>query len=222
MFACTEVESEYYLLADVNIKCDSPHWYKGVIYASLMILIYPVGIPMSYLWLLYQVKHDIALKNNHPSFRQGSLKINNNKNNIDNNDNDFNDDDDKTKKTISIKQFQSDSIDYNNNNDDYDDDDDDDDDNNNVNYENNDYHNDNAANVCDQIMISNSPITSSKHHKKNTSFIDVKSIRFLWEPYQEKYWFVLFLIYYHIVYYRYHHHHYNLYPYHHHHHHHRC
>jgi hypothetical protein len=191
MFACKEVESEYYLLADVNIKCYSPHWYKGVIYASLMIFIYPVGIPMSYLWLLYQVKNDIALKNNHASFRQGSLKINNNKNNIDNNDNDFNDDDDKTKKTISIKQFQSDSIDYNNNNDDYDDDDDDDD--NNVNYENNDYHNDDAANVCDQIMISNSPITSSKHHKKNnTSFIDVKSIRFLWEPYQEKYWFVLF------------------------------
>lgn len=111
MFVCIKVESESYLLADINIICYSSYWYKGVLYASLMIFIYPVGIPMSYLWLLYQVKHDILLKNNHPSFRQGSVKNNNNKKYIDNND----DDDDITKKTISINKIQSDSINCNNN-----------------------------------------------------------------------------------------------------------
>jgi hypothetical protein len=195
MFVCIEVESEHYLLADINIKCYSPYWYKGVLYASLMIFIYPVGIPMSYLWLLYQVKNDIVLKNIHPSVRQGSVKINkysenNNNSNDDDYNNNNNDDDNTSKKSILIKHFNSDLIDYNINHND------DNNNGNNSNDKNNNYNNDNTANVfnddynvCDQTMISNSPITSSKHHKmNNTSLIEVKSIRFLWEPYQEKYW----------------------------------
>lgn len=49
----------------MNINCGSDEWRDGAVYAAFMILIYPVGIPMMYLIMLYQVKNDIiAMSNN--------------------------------------------------------------------------------------------------------------------------------------------------------------
>jgi hypothetical protein len=58
-FVCTGVEHERYLVADMSLNCGSDEWRDGAIYAAFMILVYPVGIPMMYLWMLYQVKNDI-------------------------------------------------------------------------------------------------------------------------------------------------------------------
>ena len=43
----------------MNLNCGSDEWRNGAIYAAFMVLVYPVGIPMMYLWMLYQVKYDI-------------------------------------------------------------------------------------------------------------------------------------------------------------------
>ena len=43
----------------MNLNCGSDEWRDGAIYAAFMVLVYPVGIPMMYLWMLYQVKNDI-------------------------------------------------------------------------------------------------------------------------------------------------------------------
>jgi hypothetical protein len=58
-FICIDVDSEKYLLADLSIKCYTQFWYNGVIYASFMILVYPIGIPIMYLLMLYRVKDEI-------------------------------------------------------------------------------------------------------------------------------------------------------------------
>lgn len=46
-------------MADLSIKCYTQFWYNGVIYASFMILVYPIGIPIMYLFMLYRVKDEI-------------------------------------------------------------------------------------------------------------------------------------------------------------------
>ena len=58
-FVCTKVENESYLVADMSLNCGSDEYRDGAIYAAFMVLVYPVGIPMMYLWMLYQVKNDI-------------------------------------------------------------------------------------------------------------------------------------------------------------------
>ena len=67
MFICTNIdphnetsgESNYYLTADLNISCSSTYYKKGVLYACLMILVYPIGIPALYMHLLYQYRYEI-------------------------------------------------------------------------------------------------------------------------------------------------------------------
>jgi len=67
MFPCVDIDPysedsdahDLFLKADVSIKCDTTYSYIATIYASVMIIIYPVGIPMMYLWLLYQRKDEI-------------------------------------------------------------------------------------------------------------------------------------------------------------------
>lgn len=66
MFICTNVDPNnedadhnYYLTADVRIPCYTSYWYNGVIYSSMFILVYPVGIPLMYFYLLYKYKMEI-------------------------------------------------------------------------------------------------------------------------------------------------------------------
>jgi len=73
-FVCTEVEKERYLVADMSFNCGSEEYRDGAIYAAFMVLVYPVGIPMMYLWMLYQVKNDIISMSK--SFRDGKKNDN--------------------------------------------------------------------------------------------------------------------------------------------------
>ncbi len=68
MFICTNIDpnqenkdDDYndFLVADVRIPCYTSYWYKGVIYSCLLIIIYPIGIPMMYLWLLSRCKDEL-------------------------------------------------------------------------------------------------------------------------------------------------------------------
>ena len=68
MFICTNIDPnqenkdddyDKYLVADVRIPCYTSYHYKGVIYSCLLIIIYPIGIPMMYLWLLSRCKDEL-------------------------------------------------------------------------------------------------------------------------------------------------------------------
>jgi hypothetical protein len=67
MYICTNIdpnhedhnEYDYYLDADVRIPCYTKDWYRGVIYASIFIVVYPIGIPMMYLYLLSTCKEEL-------------------------------------------------------------------------------------------------------------------------------------------------------------------
>jgi hypothetical protein len=67
MYICTNIdpnhedsnEYDYYLDADVRIPCYTKNWYRGVIYASIFIIVYPIGIPMMYLYLLSTCKKEL-------------------------------------------------------------------------------------------------------------------------------------------------------------------
>jgi hypothetical protein len=73
-FICTNInpldepdynnEPDYYLTADMNIACNSTYYYGGVYYASIMILIYPVGIPLFYFILLINNRTEIRNRDN--------------------------------------------------------------------------------------------------------------------------------------------------------------
>jgi len=73
-FVCTKVEKESYLVADMSLNCGSDEWREGAIYAAFMVLVYPVGLPMMYLWMLYQVKNDIIAMSK--SLRDGNKNDN--------------------------------------------------------------------------------------------------------------------------------------------------
>ena len=55
MFACEHLDDgKRYLLADYSIDCESSKHRALQIYAGFMVLLYPVGIPISYAWLLFR------------------------------------------------------------------------------------------------------------------------------------------------------------------------
>ena len=51
-----------YMYNDLSVDCNSSQYIKGVIYAVIMILLYPIGIPLFELWSLYRVKQRKAYK----------------------------------------------------------------------------------------------------------------------------------------------------------------
>ena len=58
MFACDDLDDDkLYLRADYRLECDSPKHRALQIYAGLMILFYPVGIPGLYAFLLFSNRH---------------------------------------------------------------------------------------------------------------------------------------------------------------------
>lgn len=53
-FACERLDDGFiYLRADYTIECDSPTHKAFQVYAGVMILVYPVGIPLAYAMVLY-------------------------------------------------------------------------------------------------------------------------------------------------------------------------
>ena len=58
MFACDDLDDDkIYLRADYRLECDSPKHRALQVYAGLMILLYPVGIPGLYAFLLFSNRH---------------------------------------------------------------------------------------------------------------------------------------------------------------------
>jgi hypothetical protein len=87
MFVCTNVDPynededwNYFLTVDVRIPCYTEYWYKGVVYASVFIIVYPIGIPMMYFYLLYKCKDEIKnrSKETKDHFSPRSQKCSNN------------------------------------------------------------------------------------------------------------------------------------------------
>ena len=73
-FLCTNMDPDgetpggqnLYLTADMRISCTSDYYYGGVAYACVMVIIYPIGIPMLYLWMLYNAKEEIKNRDRDP------------------------------------------------------------------------------------------------------------------------------------------------------------
>jgi len=175
MFLCINVDSGQYLIADINIDCNSNDWRIGTTYASFMILLYPVGIPMMYLWLLYQVKDDIlAVNKPHESFKISttivdasggdSLRNENDNNSGNSNSNNANDELDAFIITHN-NSHRSNTVALNNNG---------------------------SRSETNTAVNDNNDISSANSDSKKSiykSLFEVKSIRFLWEPYEGKYWY---------------------------------
>ena len=67
-FICENVDpgnatSNYYLVADYSINCSGPNMKFARIWASFMILFYPIGITLLYFWLLYKKRNEIIHRN---------------------------------------------------------------------------------------------------------------------------------------------------------------
>lgn len=53
----------YYLRADLSIDCDSSRYRQGVAITSIMIFVYPIGIPLIYFYILYKRREKIMKRN---------------------------------------------------------------------------------------------------------------------------------------------------------------
>jgi len=144
-------------------------------YALFMILLYPVGIPMMYLWLLYKVKDDIlALNKPHESVKISttivaasvgdSLRNEHDDSSGNSNANNANDELD----AIIVSQnnsHRSDTV----------------------------APNDGGSSESNTVVNDNNDCLSSANPDSKRSIykslFEVKSIRFLWEPYEGQYWY---------------------------------
>lgn len=69
-FICTDIdpnneypgENKYYLTADMSISCQSDYYRSWRVYAAFMILVYPLGIPLSYFLVLYKNRREISTR----------------------------------------------------------------------------------------------------------------------------------------------------------------
>ena len=55
----TSSNGDYYLVADYSMNCSSNYMKFAKVWASFMIVVYPVGIPLLYFWLLYTNRNEI-------------------------------------------------------------------------------------------------------------------------------------------------------------------
>lgn len=73
-FACEDLDDrKNYLRADYRIECDSSEHQAFQIFAGIMILVYPVGIPLLYGYLLYQNRR--VLKSEDAGKRETSPQV---------------------------------------------------------------------------------------------------------------------------------------------------
>lgn len=69
MFGCSDLdpedttpEDDLYLTADMSISCSSTRYKTALIYTMLCVLLYPVGVPCMYFFLLNQRRDDIVAR----------------------------------------------------------------------------------------------------------------------------------------------------------------
>jgi hypothetical protein len=79
---CTDVDPnnvepgyDKYLTVDLTISCDSHRYRNGVVWAYLMIIVYPVGLPLFYFYLLHSFKDVIYNRRNYSADNQNVSKI---------------------------------------------------------------------------------------------------------------------------------------------------
>jgi hypothetical protein len=68
----------YYLNKDLSISCDSNRYQFGIIWAAVMVIVYPVGIPALYLYVLYRNRHAIMYGTPEKELRRKSLEVHHN------------------------------------------------------------------------------------------------------------------------------------------------
>lgn len=67
VFPCHDIDPDSqvsgdnsYMTADYSVSCESDRYYFALVWAVLMILVYPIGVPVLFACLLYRSKHDIT------------------------------------------------------------------------------------------------------------------------------------------------------------------
>lgn len=55
-------QEDLFLVADMSISCTSTYYYSWVFYACIMLVVYPIGIPLCYFVLLYRNRADIITR----------------------------------------------------------------------------------------------------------------------------------------------------------------
>jgi hypothetical protein len=65
----------YYLNKDLSISCDSNRYQFGIIWAAVMVIVYPVGIPALYLYVLYRNRNAIMYGTPEKELRRKSLEV---------------------------------------------------------------------------------------------------------------------------------------------------
>lgn len=58
--------SSLYLTADMSISCTSTYYFEGLSYAIVMVILYPIGIPLIYFSLLYRNQEEILSRDEFP------------------------------------------------------------------------------------------------------------------------------------------------------------
>jgi len=59
-FACREVDGSYYLVADFRVQCYAAEWNRYLGYVIVMVLVYPVGIPLTLLAVLLKYRKRLS------------------------------------------------------------------------------------------------------------------------------------------------------------------
>ncbi len=60
MYICKRVEGSYYLIQDFNVKCYDATWQRFVVPNIICILIYPIGIPVFFAYLLFNNRKTLS------------------------------------------------------------------------------------------------------------------------------------------------------------------
>jgi hypothetical protein len=59
LFKCREIEGEWWLAADMRLRCYDGRWAGFAIYGIMMAIVYILGLPASVLWILWRRRHKL-------------------------------------------------------------------------------------------------------------------------------------------------------------------
>ena len=60
MFSCERFDSGQYLLrADYSIDCESDRHQRFQLFAAFMVAVYPIGVPLLFLWALFPYRAEL-------------------------------------------------------------------------------------------------------------------------------------------------------------------
>ena len=63
------------MIADYSLSCDAPEHKWMVAYASVMVVVYPLGIPLANHFMLWRVRHKVNPNQRNLVFECGSEKV---------------------------------------------------------------------------------------------------------------------------------------------------